>query len=381
MKIVADCQIPYVHQVFSEFGEVIMREGRAINPQQVRDADVLLVRSVTRINAELLSGSNVGFVASATSGVDHVDVDYLQQAGIVFAHAPGCNAQAVVEYVLSSLFVLASQNQFRLQDQVVGIIGCGQIGSRLAQAFSTLGVRCLLNDPPLKEAAIGGPYSDLQDILNADIITLHVPLTGSGKHPTRHLVNGHFLSKLKPGAILVNTSRGGVVDESALTQNLRQRHFPLVLDVWEHEPVINRELLAAVAIGTPHIAGYTLDARLRATDMIYRRLCVYLHLSGSWSPDTELAHLPGRDVKIEAGVDTLAGLEMAVLSHYDVRSDAAALHQSLNMEAQAASRYFDELRRSYPVRREFPATTVSLSAADNPLAGILDRLGFRVASH
>ncbi|MGH8120583.1 MAG: 4-phosphoerythronate dehydrogenase, partial [Gammaproteobacteria bacterium] len=305
-----------------------MLEGRVINPQQVRDADVLLVRSVTRIDAELLSGSTVRFVASATSGIDHVDVDYLQRAGIVFTHAPGCNAEAVVEYVLSSLFVLALQLQFRLADKIVGIIGCGQVGTRLARALTALGVRYLLNDPPLSEIVGGNQYSDLEEVLQADIITLHVPLTDAGRYPTRHLVNEQFLGQLKPGAILINTSRGGVVDESALRQILRQNHCPVVLDVWENEPDIDRELLAAVAIGTPHIAGYTIDARLRATEMIYHRLCEHLHLSGCWKPETVLVHFPETDVWIDAGVGTQDGLELAILSHYDVRSDAAALCQS-----------------------------------------------------
>ena len=381
MKIVADNQIPYVRKVFSELGEVILHAGREIRARQVRDADVLLVRSVTPVNAELLSGSNVSFVASATSGIDHVDIDYLQQAGVGFAYAPGCNAQAVVEFVLSSLFVLATQHQFRLPDKVVGIIGCGQVGSRLAQALNVMGVRCLLNDPSLEESVGGSMYCALADAQEADIITLHVPLTTSGKYPTRQLVNESFLARLRPDAILINTSRGAVVDEGALKQVLARRYFPVVLDVWDGEPDIDRHLLASVAIGTPHIAGYSIDARLRATHMIYRSLCAHLHLSGSWRLETELAHLPVKELTIDADVGTLDGLEMVILSHYDVRGDAAALRQLLNVKGQEATRYFDELRKNHPVRREFAATTVHLFSAGKHLADVLGQLGFRVSSH
>jgi erythronate-4-phosphate dehydrogenase len=379
MKILADQQIPCVHRVFSEFGEVILRDGRDITLREARGADVLLVRSVTRVDADLLAGSTVRFVASATSGIDHVDTDYLKQAGIGFASAPGCNAQAVVEYVLSSLFILAAQYEFKLTDKVVGIIGCGQVGSRLAQALSVMGVQCLSNDPPLKEITGDDKYCELMDVLQADVISLHVPLTISGRHPTRRLVNAQFLAQMRPGAVLINTSRGGVVDEGALKQALRQRHFPVVLDVWNNEPAIDPELLASVAMGTPHIAGYTSDARLRATALIYRRLCEHLRVSGAWRPEAELAHAPVKEIGIDAGTGTLDGLEMAILTHYDVRSDAAALRESVPMPAQAAICYFDELRKNYPVRREFAATTVRIS--DGKLAGMLGSLGFMVVNH
>lgn len=379
MKILADRQISCVHRVFSEFGEVILRDGRDITPQEVRSADVLLVRSVTRVDGALLAGSTVRFVASATSGVDHVDTDFLERAGISFASAPGCNAQAVVEYVLSSLFVLAAQYAFRLTDKVVGIIGCGQVGSRLAQALSVMGVQCLCNDPPLREMTGDDRYCELKDVLRADVVSLHVPLTISGRHPTRHLVNAQFLAHMRPGAILINTSRGAVVDEGALKQALRRGQFHVVLDVWDNEPAIDPELQASVVIGTPHIAGYSSDARLRATAMIYHRLCEHLQLPGAWRPEAELAHLPVKEIGINAGVGALDGLEMAILSHYDVRSDAAALRESVHMPAPAAICYFDELRKNYPVRREFAATTVRLS--DGKLADILGQLGFRVVSH
>lgn len=379
MKILADRQIPCVHRVFSEFGEVKLRDGRDITPQEVQSADVLLVRSVTRVDAALLDGSAVRFVASATSGVDHVDTAYLERAGIGFASAPGCNAQAVVEYMLSSLFVLAAQYEFKLADKLVGIIGCGQVGSRLAQALSVLGVQYICNDPPLKEITKEDKYCELREVLQADVISLHVPLTISGRHTTRRLVDAQFLAHMQPGAILINTSRGAVVDEGALKDALRRNRFPVVLDVWANEPVIDPELLASVDIGTPHIAGYTSDARLRATAMIYRRLCEHLQLPGAWRPEAELALLPVKEIRIDAGTDVLDGLEMAILSHYDVRGDAATLRESVHMPAPAAICYFDELRKNYPVRREFAATTVRISGGR--LAGMFEKLGFTVVNH
>lgn len=379
MKILADRQIPYAQQAFSEFGEVILRDGRNITPQDVRSADVLLVRSVTRVDAALLAGSKLGFVASATSGIDHVDTDYLKQAGIFFVSAPGCNAQAVVEYVLSSLLVIAAQHEFRLTDKVVGIIGCGQVGSRLARALNVMGVTCLCNDPPLHEITGEDRYCDLGEVLQADVISLHVPLTSTGRHPTRNLVNEQFLAQMRPDAVLINTSRGPVVEEAALKQALRQRHLPVVLDVWGNEPALDPDLLSSVAIGTPHIAGYTSDARVRATTMIHRRLCEHLQVPGDWRPEAELARLPVKEIGINAGSSMLDGLELAILSHYDVRSDAAVLRESASMPAQEAMCYFDELRKNYPVRREFDSMTIRIS--DGKLAGILRQLGFNVVTH
>ena len=197
MKIVVDDQIPLVQEAFSGFGEIVVCDGRQIDRGILKNADVLIVRSVTHVNAELLDQCPVNFVGSATSGVDHIDLDYLDSRNIEFASAHGSNAQSVVEYVLSSLFVLAQQYAFNLFDKTVGIIGCGKVGSRLLDALQSLDIKCIVNDPPLQEKTGDKRFSDLENALSADIITLHVPLTEDGNYPTRYLVNRKFLKKIR----------------------------------------------------------------------------------------------------------------------------------------------------------------------------------------
>lgn len=382
MKIIADRQIPFVEPAFSTLGEVVLCEGRKITPEIVADADILLVRSVTPVSAGLLEGSPVRFVASATSGIDHVDLEYLKTAEISFAAAQGSNAQAVVEYVLSSLLVLAGQQGFDLQSKTAGIIGCGQVGSRLRSSLTTLGIECLVNDPPLKHSSGGPGYCDLSAIMTADIISLHAPLTDSGLYPTRSLVNETFLAGMKADAILINTSRGGVVNEGALKAHIR-RHpgFSVVMDVWEYEPQIDLELLSLVDIGTPHIAGYSTDAKLRATEMIYAAACDFLGRQHAWQPGSEVLDRARQHIRLDTEMSDAEAVQLAIPSHYDVRSDAAALRRALEIDRQKTGYYFDELRKNYPVRREFPATTLELSSANPARARLFEELGFNVDTH
>ena len=380
MKIVADGQIPRVGQAFSCIGDVILADGFEIGPRDILDADILVVRTVTRVDAGLLSGSRVRFVASATSGTDHVDLDFLQRTGIGFAYAPGCNARSVVEYVLSSLAMLAVQHGFRLRDKTAGIIGCGAIGSRLLKALGRIGVNCLVNDPPLRDSTGDVIYRDLDDVLGAaDIISLHVPLTASGRYPTRHLVNEKFLSRMRPGAILINTSRGGVVDEKSLNCFLDgENGLTVVADVWENEPDIDAGLLAVVAVGTPHIAGYSTDGRLRATETVYRETCRFFDIAPAWSDPGGIYDMGRNSFRIADEVSDDDAVLLAILSHYDVRSDGAALRRLIEISRDQARRYFNELRQNYPLRREFPATTICIPPHRDRLAAILRGLGFNV---
>ncbi len=379
MKIIADYQIPRAQQIFSDIGEIKLCDGREITPQLISDADILLIRSVTRINADLLCDTNVRFVASATSGIDHVDIEFLKQHQIGFAYAPGSNAQSVVEYILSSLFILANQKDFQLQDKVVGIIGCGQVGSRLLESLRVIGVKCVVNDPPLRDKTGNAMYRDLKETLTADIITLHVPLADNGPYPTRQLVNENFLSKINPQGILINTSRGSVIDEGSLRQFLKfHDDFSVVLDVWENEPDIDRELLACVDIGTPHIAGYSTEGKMRATEMIYFEACRFFNLEPRNQLSKKLSDMRWQEFKIAEDVNDQDAIFMAVLTHYDVRSDGAALRRMLEISKEQSACYFDELRKNYPVRREFPATTVHIPSNRDGLAQKLMRLGLTV---
>ena len=377
MKIVADENIPCVAEAFASLGEVTLRPGRAMTPEDVRDADILLVRSVTRVGPELLEGSRVQFVGSATIGFDHVDRDYLHAHGIGFSTAPGSNATSAAEYVVSTLLLLAERDGFALTGKRVGIVGCGNVGFRVRDRLTTLGMNCMVNDPPLQAQGGDDDYVSLDDMAEADVITFHVPLTRDGDWPTWHLADRQFLERLKPGAVLVNTARGAVVDNVALDRLLSVRDdLTVVLDVWEGEPAISETLLQKVDIGTPHIAGYSLDGKLRGTDMIYQAACAHFDRSVDWRP---VAALPERQVLVlEESASTTDALPQAVWFAYDVRDDDARLREMMTLPAGQRPQYFDRLRKEYPVRREFSETVIRLPAGNGQLERMLASLGFAV---
>ena len=375
MKIIADENIPCVEQAFSTLGDVTLLPGRSMRSEQVRDADILLVRSVTRVGRELLEGSRVRFVGSATIGFDHVDREYLQVQGTGFTTAPGSNATSAAEYVVSALMVLAEQGHFNPAEKSVGIIGCGNVGSRVLEKFSALGIECRVNDPPLKQQGGHEAFVGLDEVLQTDIISVHVPLTREGRHPTFHLVNEAFLKRLKPGAIFINTSRGAVVDNTVLNRFLAERGgLAVVLDVWEGEPAINTPLLEQLALGTPHIAGYALDGKMRGTEMIYQAACAYFDRPAEWRA---IDNLPaGGSLEINGREDD--SLSRAVLHCYDVREDDRRLRRLMALGPGERSRYFDRLRKEYPLRREFSATTIRINGDNEPLRRKLQGLGFDV---
>jgi erythronate-4-phosphate dehydrogenase len=384
MKIVADQQIPHVVQAFSEFAEVTLCNGREITAEKIHHADALLLRSVTAVNADLLEGSQVKFVATATSGLNHIDMGYLERNNIGFAHAKGSNARSVAEYVLSSLFVLADQNDFKFKDKTVGVIGCGEVGSRVVALLEVLGVKTIINDPPLKDASgkdemCDGKYRDIHELFSADIITLHVPLTGDGPYPTQNLLDAQFLSQLNDDVILLNTARGGVINEAALKNHLTcHKDMKVVMDVWEDEPDIDLELLTEIDIGTPHIAGYSTDGKIHATEMIFESLCEFFSLDYKWNPVVELSTANSLELPLGSELDDQDAIQMAILASYDVRGDSASLRQLSAISFEQRSQYFDELRKNYPVRREFPATVFRLPEDRKTLAGKLRKLGFNV---
>lgn len=371
LSIVADQQILFAREAFSSFGEIKLVDGRSIDPQSIRDADVLLVRSVTKVNESLLKNSRVKFVGSATSGIDHIDTDYLQKSNITFTQALGSNARSVAEYVLSSLFVTAEQQGISLKEKTVGIIGCGQVGSRVKRFMDALGINCLLNDPPLANKVSDHDYVELDKIQQADIITLHVPLTKDGDYPTNNLVDDEFLGKLKPDVIIVNTSRGEVIDESALLEFKKENPTAtLILDVWRDEPGININLLLNAFIATPHIAGYSYDGKLKATQMLFDALNDYV---GRNLPATNLLVSEKEMMKLDDDA-----IQFAVLQSYDVRSDAIALMDLIHMEDKKRAAYFDSLRKNYPVRREFTNKTIQTSKLGDASKQQLLQLGFNV---
>lgn len=376
MIIVADKDIPLVSEAFSGLGELRLVNGRKLDSADLKDADVLLVRSVSRVDKALLGGSTIKFVGSATSGIDHIDVAYLQQCGIQFAHSPGSNAQAVAEYVISVMVWLARQHKQTLAGKVLGVVGYGHIGKRVIRMAQVLGMRCLINDPPLQEQTADSEiqYHALEQVLRqADFVSLHTPLTRSGPYPSFHLLDGRRLGLLRDGASVINTSRGAVIDTQPLLHELQGGRITAVLDVWESEPDIDIELLDKVALGTPHIAGYTLEGKLNATVGLHDALCRKYALESDWSPPLPPVELdPGLDLSgacLQTILDTLFGRICRL--QYDYRQ----LRKIAALPAAERGAGFDGQRKTYLLRREFSAYR-GLQARNPGIRRQLTALGF-----
>ncbi len=371
LHICADENIPHVRQAFGPFGTVETHPGRAISTSDVRNADVLLVRSVTSVGPDLLEGSRVQFVGSATIGTDHVNRRYLQKSGIAFAHAPASNADSVADYVVAALLLLAARRDTVLANRTVGIVGCGNIGGRLAHRLPALGMNVLRNDPPLARAAEetgrDHDYVALNRVLDtADVVTMHVPLKREGRDPTHHLIHAEALERMSDDTGLINTSRGAVVDNAALRTALQEGAIgPVVLDVWEHEPTPDPALVHAVDLATPHIAGYAYDGKVRGTAMLYEALCEHLGVEPQWDPESVL--VPDRPAALQC-IPPDPRLPAADYGHhlarqmYPIGADDARFRRTLDGDAEARGRRFSELRKTYPRRREMQAHTVHSAA-------------------
>ena len=382
MLVVADSKIPMAREAFAEFGDVATPETPEISAVAARPADILLVRSETPVGRELLEGSKVRFVGSATIGTDHVDMDWLRRAGVGFSAAPASNADSVKEYVIAALLKLAVDGGFELAGKTLGVVGAGNIGGRVAAAARALGLKPLLNDPPLARAIGGSGFLPLDELMAADFVTLHVPLQ-RGRDNTFHLFDRARISRLKPGAVLINTSRGPVVDNLALKESLRAgRLGGAVLDVWEGEPEIDAELAAMVDVGTSHIAGYSLDGKVRGTLMLYQAACRHFKRSPRWDGLRELPPPEITEIVLDraaprpdaGGVEEV--LHGIVRSCYDIAADHARLRGIFSSPAGRRSALFRQLRQSYPVRREFSATRVTGSESWTALAERLAGIGF-----
>lgn len=375
IKIVADENIPALDPLFGQLGQIYRLPGRSMSADQLVDADVLLVRSVTQVSRELLQDSQVKFVGTATIGTDHIDETALADLGVQFASAPGCNADAVTEYVLSVLLHLADEQSFSIFDKTVGIVGVGNVGSRIATRLKALGVETLLCDPPRvdQDPKLNNQFTDLNNLLSqADIVTLHTPLTHQQTHATHHLLNAENLPLLKPNAILINAGRGPVIDNRALLRFSDDRpDITLVLDVWEKEPEVNLSLASRVRIATPHIAGYSLEGKIRGTWMLYQAYCLFAGISSSITFD---GLLPTAEV-MEVTLSENASLLPVVKLLYDPYHDDRAFRATFVKNTEEQKRLFDLMRKTYPVRREFNA--LKLKASEHQLAHF-KALGFSV---
>jgi erythronate-4-phosphate dehydrogenase len=376
MKIIVDENIPYGREAFSTLGEVVTRPGRAILPDDVRDAELLLVRSITKVNAALLEGSAVRFVATATIGEDHIDKAWLAAQGIGFSSAPGCNANSVGEYIVAALLYLAAKHGLTLEGMSLGVVGVGNVGSNVARKAAALGMTVVLNDPPRAEATGDAKYRPLDEILACDFITTHVPLTQEGAHRTVHLVDAEFLSRMKRGSFFLNTARGPICDNGALLDGLRRGHLRgAILDVWEGEPEVRLDVLDAVDIATPHIAGYSFDGKVNGTRQIYEAACSHLGVPADWSVDALLPepehpalHLEGHSGDLKRAVDTV----------YPLLEDDARMRAIKEQAPESRAAYFDMLRKTYPRRREFQNTVVKLAKPDSGVVSRLRGIGFLV---
>jgi erythronate-4-phosphate dehydrogenase len=380
MRVVADANIPFVRECFSPAGDVEVLSGRDITPAVVAKADALLVRSITPVNEGLLAGSRVRFVATATIGFDHVDRPYLERNNIGFASAPGSNANSAAEYIVAALLELARGRGLRLEGMSIGVIGVGNVGSRVVRKCEALGMRVLQNDPPLHRQTGDPKYVPIEALYGCDFVTLHTPLLREGVDKTFHLAGDAFFSSLRQGAVFLNASRGAVTDTQALKAALRAgRLRAAVLDVWEGEPCIDTELLATVDLGTPHIAGYSYDGKIAGTIMIYRAFCKYFDLpvkfdASDFLPPPEVPRLETHT----GGATDEELLAQAVEQIYSIRRDDRDLRRIVDQPQENQGRFFDALRKGYPIRREFHNTTVVLDPGRGSLARKLKGIGFNV---
>ena len=372
MQIVADENIPLLDEFFSAFGPIARHPGRGIDRAALGDAEVLLVRSVTRVDRALLEGSRVRFVGTCTIGTDHLDLDYFAEAGIAWSSAPGCNARGVVDYVLGCLLALAETTGRPLAGLRYGVVGAGQVGGRLVQVLRGLGWPVLVCDPP-RQAAEGGDFVDLATILReCDVISLHTPLDAG----TRHLLGAEQLRALRPGAWLINASRGPVVDNAALKAHLRAgADLQVALDVWEGEPLADPELAALCRIATPHIAGYSLDGKLRGTAQIYRAYCVAMGLEERVRLADLLPPAWLEAMALHTGASPEWALASLCRAVYDPRRDDADFRRSLVGDAAQRKAAFDALRKHYPYRREIDGLRVRLDGEAPRLAELVRALG------
>jgi erythronate-4-phosphate dehydrogenase len=377
MRILVDENIPQGLPAFSAYGDARTFSGRSLRRGDLLQADALLVRSITRVDEALLGGTPVRFVGTATIGTDHVDREFLRQAGIGFASAPGCNARSVAEYLVSALLHLHVRKNLPLEGKTLGIVGYGHVGSEAARLAQALGLRILRCDPPLAEKGNQEKFLPLSELVKqCDIISLHVPLTSTGPYATSKMANNGFFEGFEASKTLINTARGEVVDESALLQGLdRGAIGNLVLDVFPGEPDFN-PVLARADLITPHVAGYSVQGKLNGTQMVRNAFCRHFGLKKADFPDSAPTLRPAIPFPGSGG-NLYSYLHYFVTKSYDISRDDAELRQVLNQGGLALG--FDSLRRHYPERHEFSTfRAVGVPSTEFTLRARLTALGFFV---
>ncbi len=373
MKIIIDDKIPYIRGAFEDVAEVIYLPGAKTTPEVVKDADAIVTRTRTICNKKLLAGSTVKFIATATIGFDHIDTEYCAENGIQWTNAPGCNSKSVEQYIASTLMALAERKHISLTDVTMGVVGVGNVGSKIARLGNLLGIKVLLNDPPRERVEGSAAFVSLKQIIEqSDIISLHVPLNMKGEDATFHLADEVFFSTLKRKPILINSCRGEVVKTDAVKSAIKTgRIAAFVCDCWENEPNIDLELLAMTELATPHIAGYSKDGKALGTQMSVQAISKFFHLGcDNWQPTgVELPKNPVIDIN-GAGLNEHEIIAMAILATYDIRQDDAVFRNNTTL--------FEQLRGDYPTRREFPAYTIMAKNIQIETLEKLKEIGFRI---
>jgi len=373
MKIVADDKIPFLKGVLDPFADVTYLPGRQITRDILKGADALLVRTRTKCTESLLKGTNVKFIATATIGFDHIDTQFCDKNKIFWTNAPGCNSSSVQQYIAAALLKLTLDHNYTLKGKTIGIIGVGNVGSKVEKVARILGMNVLLNDPPRARREGDLNFVKLDKILHeSDIVTLHVPLNIVGDDKTYHLFNENRFMKMKKGVWFFNTSRGEVIDTASFNKVMQSGKLGgAVIDVWENEPDIDIELMAKAFITTPHIAGYSTDGKANGTAMAVNAICKFFNLPlKEWYPE-EVP--PPINPKLEINGNGKSDEEIireAVLSTYDIAQD--------DLKFRSSPADFEKLRGDYPLRREFPSYSINLKEGYDVVQKMLETLGFNI---
>jgi len=375
MKIVADDKIPFLKGVLEPFAEVIYLPGKEISRKILMNADAMLIRTRTKCTEDLLKGTAVRFIGTATIGFDHIDTKYCSKKNIFWTNAPGCNSLSVQQYVAAALLKMASEFRFDLKGKTIGIVGVGNVGSKVEKLARIIGMNVLLNDPPRARKEGEKNFVSLGTILyESDIISMHVPLSFVGEDSTYHFINNREFKKMKKDTWFVNTSRGEVVDTAALKNILASGKLGgAVIDVWENEPDIDLDLMSKTFLATPHIAGYSTDGKANGTSMIVNSLCRHFDLPlKNWYP----GNIPSPDKpEITVSCKGLTDediIRKAVFHSYNIDED------NINLRFNPSD--FEKQRGNYRTRREFQAFTVNLKGGTKQVKGKLEKLGFKVKS-
>ncbi len=379
MKIVCAETVLLGKQAFSNAGKTVILPDREITRDDLLDADALIVRSKTKINRKLLRDTPVQFVGTATAGTDHIDAAWLESQGIYWSSSPGCNANSVSEYLIAALLVLGNRHGFDLKGKTIGIIGCGNVGSRVVKKCEALGMTVLRNDPPLAAISTDPDFQPLENLLaESDIVTLHVPLVKDGPWPTARMADYRFFEQLKPGTVFINAARGSICDYDALLDAKAAGAVSrMIIDVWSPEPAFRTDVLKMADLASPHIAGHSYEGKLNGTVACYNELCNFFEISKRWDiaaslPDPEV---PALEIDC-AHRDDEEILHEIIQQIYDIETDDTLIRSTAVPDEIDRARNFDALRKTYRVRREFGNTKVGVRNASDSLRRKIKAMGF-----